>query len=251
MRWRLRLVTAVVLGVALAASSAGATGVDARAHLEHAGSAPVAGQQFRVIAGIEGTPPNASPPFSYTATFTLSAGLRFVKISQTYNAAKCTETGLSATCSGKVIGGDLYADSFSLDLRAARAGTYTLKNVVKVTDQSDIDSSNNTAELTVAVGEASVSAAGFRLSPSPIRAGRALQATLLLARGVTPVRPTRVICAAAVAGEPLAGRPVRLANGARCLWSVPAGAKGRRLAGSIAATAGGKTVTRRFAVTVV
>lgn len=251
MRWRLRLVTAAGLGVALAASAAGATGVDARAHLERAGGAPVAGQQFRVIAGIEGAaPPNATSPFAYTATFTLSSGLTFVKISQTYNAAKCTETGMSATCSGKVIGGDVYADSFSLDLRAARAGAYTLKNVVKVTDQSDTDPSNNTAELTVAVGEASVSAAGFRLAPSPVRAGRALQATLLLARGSTPVRPARVGCAARVGGKPLVGKPVRLANGARCLWSLPPTAKGKRLAGSIAATAGGKIITRRFAVTV-
>jgi hypothetical protein len=120
--------------------------------------------------GHRGRAAECEPPFSYTATFTLSAGLTFVKISQTYNAARCAETGLWVTCSGKVIGGDIYADSFSLDLRAARAGTYTLKNVVKVTDQSDIDPSNNTADLTVAVGEASVSAAGSRVAP--LRSGR-------------------------------------------------------------------------------
>jgi hypothetical protein len=51
-------------------------------------------------------------------------------------------------------------------------------------------------------------------------------------------------------GHALAGKPVRLANGARCLWSLPPTAKGKRLAGSIAATAGGKIVTRRFAATV-
>jgi hypothetical protein len=148
-----------------------------------------------------------------------------------------------------VIGGDIYADSFSLDLRAARAGTYTLKNVVKVTDQSDIDPSNNTAELTVAVGEASVSAAGFRLSPSPVRAGRAVQATLLLTRGATPVRPQRVACAATLGGHALAGSRCGSRTGSLPLVAPPT-PKGKRLAGSIAATAGGKIVTRRFAATV-
>ena len=64
MRWRLRLVTSAVSGVALVASAAGATAIDARATLELAGGAPVAGQVFRVIASIEGLPAGATPPFS-------------------------------------------------------------------------------------------------------------------------------------------------------------------------------------------
>jgi hypothetical protein len=246
----MRLVTALGLGLALVATAAGATGVDARAHLERAGGAPVAGQQFRVIAGIEGRPPNASPPFAYAATFTLSGGLAFVKVSQEFNAAQCTRSGSSASCTGNVIGGDIYADSYRLDLRAARAGTYSVRNVVRIVGQADADPSNNDADLAVVVGEAPLAVSGFRLSPSPPRAGRALQATLLLARGGVPARPARVVCAAKVGGRAITGRPVRLANGGRCLWSLRASARGKRLAGSIAATAGGKTFTRRFAAIV-
>ena len=248
MRWRLRLVTSAVSGVALAASAAGATGVDARATLERAGGAPVAGQQFRVVASIEALPPPpvASPPFDFTATFTLAAGLQLVKVSQTFNAARCTTSGQSVTCSGRVIGGDKYAESYQLDLKAARAGGYSITSVVRVDGQTDTDPANNNTELTVAVGEAAVSVSAFRLSPA--RAGRALQATLLLARGGAPVRPDRVSCAAAAAGARLAGRAMRLANGGRCLWTLSTSTRGKRIAGSISATSGGKTFTRRFVV---
>jgi hypothetical protein len=147
-----------------------------------------------------------------------------------------------------VIGGDKYAESYQLDLKAARAGSYSITSVVRVDGQIDTNPANNDAELTVAVGEAAVSVSAFRLSPA--RAGRALQATLLLSRGDTPVRPEKVACGATVGGKALTGGPVRLANGARCLWTLPASAKGKRLAGSIAATSGGKTFTRRFAANV-
>ena len=252
MRWLLRLVIAAGLGVALAASAAGATGVDARATLEPAGAAPVAGKQFRVVASIEALPPPpaSSPPFDFTATFTLATGLQLVKVSQTYNAARCTTSGSSTTCSGRVIGGDKYAESYQLDLKAARPGPYDIRSVVRVDGQTDTNPSNNSAELSVTVGEAAVAVSSFRFSPAPPKAGRAFQATLLLARAGTPTRPDRVTCWASVGGRPITGRPVRLANGARCLWTLAPSAKGKALAGSISATAGGKNLTRRFAATV-
>jgi hypothetical protein len=251
-RWRLRLVIAIGLGVALAASAAGATGVDARATLEPAGAAPVAGQQFRVVASIEALPPPpaSSPPFDFTTTFTLAAGLQLVKVSQTYNAARCTTSGSSTTCSGRVIGGDKYAESYQLDLKAARPGPYEIKSVIRVDGQTDTNPGNNSAELSVMVGEAAVAVSSFRLSPAPPRAGRALQATLLLARAGAPTRPDRVTCRATVGGRALIGRAVRLANGARCLWTLPATAKSKRVAGSISATAGGRTLNRSFTASV-
>ena len=176
--------------------------------------------------------------------------MAFVKVSQEFNAAQCTQSGLSASCTGNVIGGDKYADSYRLDLRATRAGSYTVRSSVRIVGEADADPSDNEAELAVVVSEAPLAVSGFRLSPSPPRAGRAVQATLLLARGGVPARPERVVCAAKVAGKAITGRPVRLANGARCLWSLRPSAKGQRLAGSIAATAGGKTFTRRFAANV-
>jgi hypothetical protein len=248
MRWRLRLVTSAGLGVVLAATAAGATGVDARATLELAGGAPVAGQQFRVIASIEGLPEGATAPFSYSIAFTLSSGLELVKVSQQFNAARCN-VGAQVTCTGSVIGGTIDSDAYRLDLRAV-PGSHTVRSAVRVEGQTDTDPANNTAELNLTVREAAVAVSAFRLSPSPPRAGRALQATLLLGRGATPVRPDRVACKIALSGKALAGRSVRLANGGRCLWTLPASVKGKRLAGSIAATAGGKTLTRRFAATV-
>jgi hypothetical protein len=243
MRWRLRLVTSAVSGVALAASAAGATGVDARATLELAGGAPVAGQVFRVIASIEGLPAGATPPFSYSITFTLGAGLELVKVSQQFNAARCTVGGLEITCTGNVIGGTIDSDAYRLDLRG-RSGTQTLTAKVRV--EGDTNPANDAAELTLTIREGAVSVSRFRLSPA--RAGRALQATLLLDRAGSPVRPDRVVCAATAGGKRLAGRAVRLANGGRCLWTLAASARGKRVAGSISATAEGKTLTRRFVV---
>jgi hypothetical protein len=95
-------------------------------------------------------------------------------------------------------------------------------------------------------GEAAVSVSAFRLSPA--RAGRALQPTLLLTRAGSPARPDRVVCAAAAGGKRLAGRAVRLANGGRYLWTLAASSRGKRAAGSISATKGGKTLSRRFVV---
>jgi hypothetical protein len=246
MRWRLRLVTSAVLGVVLAASAAGATGVDARAVLEKAGAPPVAGQSFRVYAGVHGLPPNAGPEFDFTVTVDVGSGLQIVKVSQTYNAARCTTVGSKITCFGTAIGAREYADTYNLDLRAAKAGSYLVSSAVTVEGQTDTNPANNEAELTVAVGEAAVSASAFRLSPA--RAGRALQATLLLTRAGAPVQPDRVACAATAAGKRLGGKAVRLANGGRCLWTLAASARGKRISGSISATAGGKSFTRRFAV---
>jgi hypothetical protein len=247
-RWRLRLVTSAVLGVALAASAAGATGVDARTTLELAGGAPVAGQQFRVIASIEGLPAGATPPFSYSITFTLSSGLDLVKVSQQFNAARCS-LGAQVTCTGSVIGGTIDSDAYRLDLRGS-AGSHTVRSAVRVEGQTDTDPANNASELNLTVRDAVVAVSAFRLFPTPPRAGRPLQATLLLGRGGTPVRPDRVLCKVAVGGKALVGRTVRLANGGRCVWALRASAKGKRLAGSISATAGGKTFTRRFAANV-
>ena len=115
-----------------------------------------------------------------------------------------------------------------------------------VDGQSDTNSANNTSELAITVREGVVAVSGFRLSAA--RAGHALQATLLVTRAGSPARPDRVACAATVAGKRLAGRAVRLTNGGRCLWTLSASARGKRVAGSISATAGGKTLTRRFVV---
>jgi len=245
MRWRLRLVTSTVLGVALAASAAGATGVDARATLERAGGPPVAGQEFRVVAGIEAE--GQPPPFSYTQTVTLSPGLKLVKVSRGFSAPQCNVAGSTVTCRATVIGGSVNADSHRFDLRA-EAGTHTVRTGITLDDQTDPNTANDSTELSVVVGAAALSASSVRLSPSQPRAGRQFQATVVLARAGAPVRPDRASCAATVAGKPLAGRSARLANGARCLWLLPASAKGKRIAGSISATAGGKTLTRRFAV---
>ena len=149
-----------------------------------------------------------------------------------------------------MIGGDKYAESYQLDLKAARPGRYDIRSVVRVDGQTDTNSGNNSAELSVTVGEAVVAVSGFRLSPAPPRAGRAFQATLLLARGGAPTRPDRVTCRATVGGRALTGRAVRLANGARCLWTLPATANGKRLTGSVSATASGKTLNRSFTATV-
>jgi hypothetical protein len=197
---------------------------------------------FRVIASIEGLPAGATPPFSYSITFTLGAGLELVKVSQQFNAARCT-VAAQVTCTGSVIGGSIDSDAYRLDLRG-RSGTQTLTGKVSV--EGDTNPANDAAELTLTIREGAVSVSRFRLSPA--RAGRALQATLLLDRAGSPVRPDRVVCTATAGGKRLTGRTVVLANGGRCLWTLPGSAKGKRIAGSISATTGGNTLSRRFVV---
>ncbi len=79
------------------------------------------------------------------------------------------------------------------------------------------------------------------------RAGPPFDARLPLRLGAAPPRSATVRCTASVGRTRLAATVARYATGAaRCRWTIPRGAAGKRLAGSVSARAGGVTVARSF-----
>lgn len=90
------------------------------------------------------------------------------------------------------------------------------------------------------------------LSPAKPRAGAPLAVVLDVAsndRG--PVTAGTVKCVATIGGAPVAVRSAKVRAGvATCSFVLPAGAKGRRLAGTITVASRGLDVTRAFGATV-
>jgi hypothetical protein len=82
----------------------------------------------------------------------------------------------------------------------------------------------------------------------PVRAGRTLTARLVATRSDTGavVSGGRVVCTAVVGGRRIAGRGRFVGREARCVWRIPANARGSRISGSIAVVFEGRRVTRRF-----
>jgi hypothetical protein len=92
------------------------------------------------------------------------------------------------------------------------------------------------------------SAAGAaRLTPTPIRAGSIVTASVRIVLDGTPVRPTRVTCAGAIDGTKVRGAPKATRGKAACIYRTPRTAKGKTLRGSVAFTARGERYVRRFA----
>jgi hypothetical protein len=86
---------------------------------------------------------------------------------------------------------------------------------------------------------------------SGLRAGATLTATLRVTLDGVPAASARPRCAARVAG-----RPLRLASSAlprgtvTCRWKLPRTAAGRRVTGTIGASANGRSVSRGFSASV-
>jgi hypothetical protein len=131
-------------------------------------------------------------------------------------------------------------------------------------EQPDPDTSNNTATLrfeVVASGSggsggggsgggggnsAAVTAGAVKLSPTSPKAGSTVVASVRVARGGSPVRPSGVACSATVGKTKVKGGPKSSSGVASCLFKTPGGAKGQTLAGSVSFAAGGQRFTKRF-----
>jgi hypothetical protein len=123
----------------------------------------------------------------------------------------------------------------------------------------DPDTSNNTRTFRFEVrpdtgggggsgggGGATVSASAAKLSPARPKAGSTVVASVRVTRGGSPVRPTRVACAASLGGKKAKGSARAAAGVASCRFPTPKSAKGKRLAGSISFRAGGRSFVKRF-----
>lgn len=89
------------------------------------------------------------------------------------------------------------------------------------------------------------------LRPWPARAGKQLTATMSVEVGGKPAGRVGVFCAATLAGRSLrAGSHSFRAGSARCSWTIPSGARGKPLKGSIAGTTASGTASKPVAGTI-
>jgi hypothetical protein len=95
----------------------------------------------------------------------------------------------------------------------------------------------------------SLKAAGFSLSPTPVRAGKSFSVGLAARQGDTGglVQAGKVICAARIGRTRVPPKTSRLRNGVGvCVWSIPAAAKGKTIQGTIAVVFRGAQLRRPF-----
>jgi hypothetical protein len=96
-------------------------------------------------------------------------------------------------------------------------------------------------------------AKSFALSPRRPVAGRALTASLTVARNDTGavLKGGSVICSATVGGVRVAVRVHKfVGTQARCAWQIPSSARGKSIRGSITVVFEGKKISRSFAAVV-
>jgi len=95
-------------------------------------------------------------------------------------------------------------------------------------------------------GSASVAVSAVRLSPAKPKAGSPVIATASVTAGGSKLKPSKVVCAGTLAGKKAIGTGKAATGLASCRYPTPKSAKGKTLAGSMAITAKGKTITKRF-----
>lgn len=198
-------------------------------------------------------------PQTITLRFTLPAGLRFANPP---NSAEGCQAGPPVVC--RVPPSTNEAGTMEFRKRwgvvAAASGIYEVTASVEG-DRPDPDPTNNTRTYRFEVrtdsggggseggggGGTAVSAGAVKLSPGRPKAGSAVVASVRVTRGGSPLRPTGVVCAAALGGAKTKGTGRAASGVASCLFKTPKTARGKTLAGSIAFRAGGRVFTRRFA----
>jgi hypothetical protein len=172
----------------------------------------------------------------------------------------CAVTPTTGTCEL----GDLQpiagqtSEGWFWDVVAPQNGTYTLRAELTSLSDTDSDLSNNASAITIVVAEpsggggsggpASAKASAVRLAPTRPRAGSTVVASVRVTRGGSPVRPTKVACAASLGRAKLKGASRSASGVASCLFKTPKSGKGKSLAGSVAFRAAGASFTKRFSV---
>lgn len=178
-----------------------------------------------------------------------------------------SESCTSTPTSGECLAPDLQpvtgqsSTGWTWQVVAPENGSYTFR--AEIVEAPDVDPvlANNSSSITIVVneptgggggggggGEGSVSASAVKVVPSKPKAGSTVVASVRVTRDGVGVRPTRVICAAAVGGAKLRTAAKAATGLAACSFKPPRSAVGKRLAGSIAFQAGGRGFARRFAV---
>jgi hypothetical protein len=135
---------------------------------------------------------------------------------------------------------------------------------ISVNSSGDLDFTNARADLAPDAGHGlydypvktaalKLVSKSFALSPRSPVAGRALTASLTVARNDTGavIKGGTVVCSANVGGARIAVRVHKFVGStARCAWLIPGSARGKSIRGSISVVFEGKRITRSFAARV-
>ena len=132
------------------------------------------------------------------------------------------------------------------DVVADAPGSYVLKAELIESSASDPESADDSSSVTAVVKEAAaaVTAGAVKLSPAKPRAGAIVSARV----AVTGASPTDVACTGTVGNARVAGVGRASAEAASCRYRTPRSARGKTLRGSVAFSANGTKITKRFAV---
>jgi hypothetical protein len=173
----------------------------------------------------------------------------------------CTSTPTTGDCQLSLLPGQT-SDGYYWTVTAAQPGTYTYQAAIVESSETDPNLSNNTSSLTIRVtdepsggggggggggGSATVSAGAAKLTPSRPIAGSSFVAAVRVSRGGAAVRPSRVRCTASIGVVNVRGTGKAARGSASCLFRAPKLAKGKTLRGSVAFSAGGTSLMKRFA----
>lgn len=187
-----------------------------------------------------------------TLRFSLPSGLRFLPTPA--SATEGCSLGPPVVCVVKLTPngvGTLEAQRWWF-VSADALGFYVVTGTVDG-ERPDPNPANNTFTYRLEVravdsgDSASVSVSSVKLTPAKPKAGSAVVATALVTAGGEAIKPSKVACTGTLAGRKLTGKGTAATGKASCRYATPKSAKGKRLAGSMAITAKGKTVTKRFA----
>lgn len=154
--------------------------------------------------------------------------------------------------------GNFALSAWGWDVVADTTGSYTLNVQVIESSTSDPDTSDNASSVTVVVtqpaggsgggsGSAAVAASAVKVSPTKPKAGSTVVASVRVTRGGSPVKPTRIACAATIGKTRIKGGAKSSSGIASCLFKTPKTGKGKRMVGSVSFRAGGQSFAKRFA----
>ena len=224
-----------------------------------AGITQVQGPTFGLVVEVEGS---TGIPRAVSIRTALPGGLTFETAPSPDDncSGSITErdTPLDCTKAMALDGAGTARASWRWNLRASSPGTYTV-SVTASSAEADPNPQNNANTLQFQVtagaggggaggGSTAAQAGPVRVAPAEPRAGARVSASVRVTAAGSPVRPTRVACAATVAGVKAAATARAASGFAICSFTTSARSRGKTLRGSVRITARGATLIRRFSV---
>lgn len=213
--------------------------------IPNGGSATVPRLSFKAGVNVESTGPDEA---TIRVRFELPAGLRW-GVDLPDSSENCSSTASVAECrSPQPLFSTTPGAGWAWDVEADAPGTYVLKAELIESSTSDPDPSNNSSSITVVVTQPAVTASAAKVSPARPKAGAVVSARVAVSAGGEAATPSGVTCAGSVGKSRLAGTGKAGSGVAICRYRTPRSAKGKTLRGTVAFSAGGTQITRRFAV---